>query len=82
MTQSDILYYFAVMDKEKISERLQAEVADFFEYTQITRLNRNLRNLLVAYSITVKGDHMFNMHDLLFDLSSLFALLDVAEDEL
>ena len=70
------------MDKGKISDKLQIEVENFFEYTQLTRLNRNLRNMLMSYSITIKDGHNFNMDDLLVDLASLFTLLDVAEDEM
>ncbi len=71
------------MPQNKIlSEKLQGEVSNFFEYAAPARLSRNLRKLLIGYLLACDEGHGFDMKDLLSDLSALFELLDTAADEI
>ena len=68
--------------KPQLSEKLTIKFAQFLEYTPPSRLNMNLRRLLMNYLICCNDAHGFNMDDLLLDLANLMELLDVAGEEM
>jgi hypothetical protein len=64
-----------------LSDKMQQELAAFFEYTPPARLSRNLRNLLLGYLMAYHDGHSFDIDDLLTDLTALFQVLDTAAEE-
>ena len=68
--------------KPQLSQKLSEEVALFMENTPPARINRNLRRLFMSYLMVYKDGHIFDMDDLLYDLSCLLELLDTIEDEI
>ncbi len=64
--------------KPQLSERLMEEVVYFMENTPPVRLNMNLRHLFMNYLMFCQDGHGFDLDDLLWDLSNLMQLLDIA----
>jgi hypothetical protein len=78
------------MAKEKIAiptksplltKPLTEAFVQFLEYHPPSRINRNLRRLLVDYMMYDGSRESVYIYETLLDLDGLFALLDVAEDE-
>jgi hypothetical protein len=63
----------------QIPTQILKEVALFMKQSNVGRLSRNLRGLLLAALMAQKDGYCFDMDDLLVDLSYLFELLDAME---
>jgi hypothetical protein len=70
-----------ILPKLKVSKKLRMEFKQFLEYHPAKRVNRNLREVFVAYTEHTLDGPPLNMDDIIWDISSLMELLDVAEDE-
>jgi len=58
---------------------LEEAISNFKNNTDVSRLGRNLRNLILHYQTVVNDGQPFNMEDLLTDILPLFELLDNIE---
>lgn len=70
-----------ILPKLKVSKNLKREFKQFLEYHPAKRVNRNLREVFVAYMQHTLDGVPLNMDDVIWDISSIMELLDVAEDE-
>ena len=70
------------MQKSQLSRSLTNEIKRFIDDASPSRLSRNLRSMLLSLLMLQKDGYIFNMDDLLLDLSYLFELLDIIEDEI
>ncbi|MBO9730778.1 MAG: hypothetical protein J7623_19210 [Chitinophaga sp.] len=69
------------LPKLKVSKPLKKEFKQFLEYHPAKRVNRNLRRAFVSYIQHTLDGVPLDMDDIIWDISSLMELLDVAEDE-
>ena len=69
------------LPKLKVSKKLRREFKEFLEYHPAKRVNRNLREVFVNYMQHTLDGVPLNMDDIIWDVSSLMELLDIAEDE-
>lgn len=69
------------LPKFKISKELKREFKEFLEYHPAKRVNRNLREVFTNYMQHALDGVPLNMDDIIWDISCLMELLDVAEDE-
>lgn len=66
------------MDQPILSKPLLDAIVQFLQYTPAQRLSRNLRNMLIYYTLYEQDGYPSDMQDLLMDLLNLFRLLDTA----
>ncbi len=62
-----------------LNQAIIDEMMRFMEYHPATRLNKNLRRLLIEFLQFDGATEARYLNDLLYDLEGLFALLDVIE---
>lgn len=67
--------------KNKISKRLKREFNQFLEYHPAKRVNRTLREIWMRFLEQSLPGYPLNMDDMIWDISCLMELLDMAEDE-
>ena len=61
-------------------QKAQLEIVNqFVESTPVSRLSRNLRNLLLEHLAVQKDGYTFDLEDLLVDLLNLFEFLEAME---
>jgi len=61
---------------KSLTKQQTAAFSTFLEYADTSRLNRNLRNMLLLYLMYEDDVIPNDLPDLLYDLYNLFALLD------
>ncbi|HWV68501.1 hypothetical protein [Chitinophaga sp.] len=71
----------AILPTLKVSKKLKRGFKQFLEYHPAKRVNRNLQEIFVAYTQHTLDGPPLNMDDIIWDISCLMELLDVAEDE-
>lgn len=55
------------------------KLTTFIEQTPVSRLSRNLRNLLLEHLAIQKDGYTFDLEDLLVDMLNLFEFLEEVE---
>ena len=69
------------MKKNKVSKKFENKISNFLDTVSVSRLNRHLRFMLLAYLSEFRCGNPIYHEDLLFDLEFLFMMLDAAEEE-
>jgi hypothetical protein len=64
-----------------LTKPLKEAFVQFLEYHPPSRINRNLRRMLVDYMMYDGSRESIYIYETLLDLDGFFSLLDVAEDE-
>lgn len=67
--------------KYKLSKELKKEFRVFLEYHPAKRVNRNLREIFMTYASHSLDVVPLNMEDIIWDMTCLRELFDLAEDE-
>ena len=64
-----------------VSTVVNSEFLRFIEYHPASRVNRNLRKMLLEFLMSDGVTEAFYFKDLMYDLEGLFELLDTIESE-
>lgn len=70
-----------ILPKPKMGKKLKRRFKKFLEYHPAKRVNRSLREVFMIYIRHTMDAAPLNIDDIIWDISDLMELLDVAEDE-